>query len=61
MGAFGMIYNMFADDDEDDFESALRKFTGEGIYGGLANEVLGIDVANRISLNSLLYRPPLVD
>ncbi len=61
MGAFGMIYNMFADDDEDDFEAALRKFTGEGIYGGLANEVLGIDVANRISLNSLLYRPPLVD
>jgi len=61
MGAFGMIYNMLRDDDEDDFESALRKFTGEGIYGGAANELLGIDVANRISLNSLLYRPPLVD
>ena len=61
MGALGVIYNMFRDDDEDDFESALRKFTGEGIYGGAANELLGIDVANRISLNSLLYRPPLVD
>ena len=61
MGAFGVIYNMFADDDEDDFEAALRKFTGEGIYGGLANQVLGVDVANRISLNSLLYRPPLID
>jgi hypothetical protein len=61
MGAFGMIYNMFADDDEDDFEAALRKFTGEGIYGGLANELLGVDVANRIALNSLLYRPPLID
>jgi hypothetical protein len=61
MGAFGMIYNMLRDDDEDDFESAIRKFTGEGIYGGAANELLGIDVANRISLNSLLYRPPLVD
>ena len=60
MGAFGAIYNMFADDDEDDFESALRKYTGEGIYGGLANQVLGVDVANRISLNSLLYRPPLI-
>ena len=60
MGALGFIYNMFADDDEDDFESAVRKFTGEGIYGGLANQVLGVDVANRISLNSLLYRPPLV-
>ena len=61
MGTFGVIYNMLRDDDEDDFESALRKFTGEGIYGGLANELLGIDVANRISLNSLLYRPPLVE
>jgi len=60
MGTLGMIYNMFADEDEDDFESAVRKFTGEGIYGGLANQVLGVDVANRISLNSLLYRPPLV-
>tara|TARA_R110000765_G_scaffold227473_5_gene331342 strand:+ start:32 stop:2863 length:2832 start_codon:yes stop_codon:yes gene_type:complete len=60
MGALGFIYNMLRDDDEDDFESAVRKFTGEGIYGGLANQVLGIDVANRISLNSLLYRPPLV-
>jgi|TARA_R110000851_G_scaffold50624_5_gene120850 hypothetical protein len=60
MGALGFIYNMLRDDDEDDFESAVRKFTGEGIYGGLANQVLGVDVANRISLNSLLYRPPLV-
>ena len=60
MGAFGLIYNMLRDDDEDDFESAVRKFTGEGIYGGLANQVLGVDVANRIALNSLLYRPPLV-
>jgi len=61
MGALGAIYNMFADDDEDDFESALRKYIGEGIYGGLANEVLGIDVASRISLNSLLYRPPFIE
>jgi len=60
MGTFGLIYNMLRDDDEDDFESAVRKFTGEGIYGGLANQVLGVDVANRIALNSLLYRPPLV-
>ena len=39
MGAFGMIYNMLRDDDEDDFESALRKFTGEGIYGGAGQRV----------------------
>ena len=61
MGAIGVLYNMFADDDEDDFEAATRKFVGEGIYGGLANEMLGIDLANRISMNSLLYRAPIID
>jgi len=61
MGAFGVLYNMFADEDEDDFEAATRKLVGEGVYGGLANQVLGADVANRISMNSLLYRKPIID
>jgi hypothetical protein len=61
MGAFGVIYNMFADDDEDDFEAMLRKTVGEGVYGGLTNELLGLDVANRISMNSLLYRAPIIE
>ena len=61
MGAIGAMYNMFADDDEDDFEAATRKLVGEGIYGGLANELLGVDLANRISMNSLLYRAPLIN
>lgn len=61
MGLFGMLYDMFADEDEDDFESVTRKLVGEGIYGGLANEILGVDVANRISMNSLLYRAPIVE
>ena len=29
-------------------------------YGGLANELLGVDIADRISMNSLLYREPIV-
>ena len=61
MGAFGVLYNMFADEDEDDFEAATRKLVGEGVYGGLANQVLGADVANRISMNSLLYRKPIIE
>ena len=61
MGAIGAMYDLFADDDEDDFETMLRQYTGEGIYGGLANEILGVDLANRISLNSLLYRAPIID
>ena len=54
------LRNEFRDDDEDDFEAAFRKLVGEGIYGG-SNERLGVDVANRISMNSLLYRKPIVD
>jgi len=61
MGAIGAMYDMFADDDEDDFETQQRQFYGEGIWGGLANEILGVDLANRISLNSLLYRSPIID
>ena len=61
MGAIGAIYNILSDDDEDDFESALRKAVGEPVFQGLANEILGIDVANRIALNSLIYRPPIVE
>jgi len=61
MGLFGALYNMFADDDEDDFEAATRKLVGEGIYGGLANQVLGVDLANRISMNSLIYRKPIIE
>jgi hypothetical protein len=61
MGGIGAVYNLFADDDEDDFETGYRKLVGEGLYGGLANEMLGVDLANRISMNSLLYRAPLID
>ena len=61
MGLFGALYNMFADDDEDDFEAATRKLVGEGIYGGLANQILGVDLVNRISMNSLIYRKPIIE
>jgi hypothetical protein len=61
MGALGQIYDFFVDDDEDDFDAMLRKIIGEGLYGGIINTVLGVEVASRISLNSLLYRPPIID
>ena len=61
MGAIGAIYNLLKDDDEDDFESALRKSVTELPFQGLANELLGVDVASRVALNSLLYRPPIIE
>ena len=61
MGAVGAIYNTFADDDEDDFDAMMRKMMGGTMYSGLANELLGIDIASRVSMNSLLYRQPFID
>jgi hypothetical protein len=61
MGAMGMIYDLFAADDEDDFEAATRKVLGEGVWEGIINEALGVEVASRISMNSLLYRPPFIE
>jgi hypothetical protein len=61
MGAIGMIYDMFSSDDEDDFEAMSRKIMPNLVYGGLANYMLGSDFSSRISMNSLLYRRPLID
>ena len=61
MGAAAAIYDMFADDDEDDFEAMMRKLLPGTVYDGLANELLGVDIASRVSMNSLLYRQPFID
>ena len=61
MGAIGAIYDLFADENEDDFEAMMRKNLGGTMYTGIANELLGIDVASRVSMNSLLYRQPFIE
>jgi hypothetical protein len=61
MGAIGEIYDLFADDEDDDFDAMMRKTVGEGFYKGLVNTALGAEVSSRISMNSLLYRPPIIE
>ena len=61
MGALGEIYDLFADDEDDDFDAMMRKTVGEGFYKGIINTALGIEVSSRISMNSLLYRPPIIE
>ena len=61
MGALGQLYDAVHDDSEDDFDAMLRKTVGEGFYKGIVNAALGVDVASRIGMNSLLYRPPIID
>ena len=61
VGVIRSIYDMFSDDEDDNFESAQRKWLGEPVWGGMADELLGVALSKRISMNSLLYRAPLVD
>jgi len=55
-GMVAMLYNMFKDDDEDDFDTATRKFLGEGVYSGAINATTGLDIASRIGLSDLIFR-----
>jgi hypothetical protein len=61
MGALGEIYDLFSDDEDDDFDAMMRKTVGEGFYKGIINTALGAEVSSRISMNSLLYRPPIIE
>lgn len=54
-GIAAAMYNLFGkDDDEDDFETAARKYMGEGVFNGALNYLTGTAVANRIGLTDLL-------
>jgi hypothetical protein len=53
-GIAAAVYNLFKGDDEDDFETAARKYLGEGAFNGAANYFTGTAVANRIGLSDLI-------
>jgi hypothetical protein len=55
-GIAAMIYNAFKSDDEDDFDTATRKYFGETLYSGALNELTGVTIASRIGLSDLLIR-----
>ena len=55
-GMVALIYNLFKGDDEDDFQTATRKFLGEGLYSGALNATTGLDIASRIGLSDLIFR-----
>jgi len=55
-GMLSMIYNMFADDDEEDFGTVVRSSTNELVYKGLANYLTNTDIAARTGLGDLIFR-----
>ena len=57
IGTVRFIWNMMKEDDEEDFDSALKGFVGEPVfYEGVLNELTGADIAPRIAMNQLLHR-----
>ena len=56
-GAVEMAFNMFLlDDEDDDFDSIVRKTVGEEWFKGAVNLITGIDTASRTRLTGLLIQ-----
>jgi hypothetical protein len=50
------LYDMFADDDEENFETLTRTSIGELGYNGIINYLTGASIADRIGLSGMFYR-----
>ena len=56
-GLVALIGNtVFLDDEDDDFDSIMADFVGEGFYSGAINHITNLDVAPRIGMTNLVYR-----
>jgi hypothetical protein len=56
-GAVTMLADMFLlDDEEDDADTVVRKYLGEGWYKGAVAELTGVDIAGRVRLTGLLLQ-----
>ena len=55
-GLWTMIANLFLDDDDDDAETIVRKYIGEGWYKGPLTKYSGVDVSTRIGLSNMFLR-----
>jgi len=54
-GAVSALMDLYLDDDEEDADTVVRKYFGEGWFKGPAVEALGVDFSKRVRLNSLLF------
>ena len=56
-GAVRLMVNLFMlDDEEEDFDTIVRQYVGEGWYKGAVNQMTGMDVASRMALTGLLIQ-----
>ena len=54
-GAVTALMDLYLDDDEEDADTVVRKYFGEGWFKGPAVDALGVDFSKRVRLNSLLF------
>ena len=56
-GAVRLMTNLlFLDEEEEDFDTIVRKYIGEGWYKGAITKFSGVDVASRMALTGLLVQ-----
>lgn len=55
-GALSLLYAMFCDDDDEDFDTVTRKHLGEFLYKGPIEYATNLAIAGRITLNDLIVR-----
>lgn len=57
-GLVALLYDlMFADDDDDDLHTLVRKNLGDLAYQGLPTSMTGADISTRVGLSNLIVRP----
>jgi len=56
VGPIIWLWNMAQDEDEEDAETILQNYVGEGPYNGILNYIFGLDIAPRIGMTDLLFR-----
>jgi len=56
-GAARLLYDMFKDDDDDNFDTVMRKFAGDTAYGGLFNAATGLEIGSRVGLTDMIFKP----
>jgi hypothetical protein len=55
-GALSMVYAMFNDDDDDDLDTATRRYLGEFLYKGPIEYFTNLSIASRIGLSDMIVR-----
>lgn len=58
-GIAAMMYNLFQDDDDDDFDTVARKGLGEFFYNGPVDYITGLSIASRVGINGSIIKEPI--